>query len=49
VGIILSARARLKQNPAPPVANQKAIFFCLRKKTKNILSDDYFKNSIRKI
>lgn len=26
IGAILSTKARLKQNPAPPVANQNAVF-----------------------
>lgn len=37
-GIILRARARLRQNPAPPVANQNLTFCC---KNEQAIRDRY--------
>jgi hypothetical protein len=38
-GIILSARDRLRQKPAPPVANQKEIFCCKQNKNMRLPRD----------
>lgn len=44
-GLIFSARPRLTQNPAPPVANQKLTGFCedTKKKQSNRITGQIFK------